>query len=92
MIDQKQAPAEQQRVIVIGPGEGEDLSRRPDSLAHGQIVEPHDGEIRAEFPEDGGTRLIVTLPRDGDSEQMVRGAPGAASARARILRRTSCAT
>ena len=28
-----------------------------------QIVELHGGTIRAEFPEDGGTRIIVTLPR-----------------------------
>jgi PAS domain S-box-containing protein len=27
-----------------------------------QIVELHGGTIRAEFPEDGGTRIIVTLP------------------------------
>jgi signal transduction histidine kinase len=27
-----------------------------------QIVELHGGTIRAEFPDDGGTRLIVTLP------------------------------
>jgi hypothetical protein len=23
----------------------------------------HDGHIEAEFPEDGGTRFVVTLPR-----------------------------
>jgi PAS domain S-box-containing protein len=28
-----------------------------------QIVEMHDGTIEAEFPEDGGTRFVVTLPR-----------------------------
>jgi signal transduction histidine kinase len=28
-----------------------------------QIIELHGGTIRAEFPEDGGTRIIVTLPR-----------------------------
>lgn len=40
-----------------------------------QIVELHDGEIRAEFPEDGGTRLIVRLPADvPDSERV--GSPG----------------
>jgi signal transduction histidine kinase len=27
-----------------------------------QIVELHGGSIRAEFPEDGGTRFVVTLP------------------------------
>ena len=27
-----------------------------------QIVELHDGEIRADFPADGGTRFVVTLP------------------------------
>jgi PAS domain S-box-containing protein len=27
-----------------------------------QIVELHDGTIEAEFPEDGGTRFVVTLP------------------------------
>ncbi len=30
-----------------------------------QIVELHGGELRAEFPEDGGTRFVVTLPVDG---------------------------
>lgn len=29
-----------------------------------QIVELHGGAITAEFPEDGGTRFIVTLPAD----------------------------
>jgi two-component system, OmpR family, phosphate regulon sensor histidine kinase PhoR len=29
-----------------------------------QIVELHGGRITAEFPEDGGSRFIVTLPRD----------------------------
>jgi signal transduction histidine kinase len=28
-----------------------------------QIVELHGGSIEAEFPEDGGTRFVVTLPR-----------------------------
>jgi signal transduction histidine kinase len=28
-----------------------------------QIVELHGGTIEAEFPEDRGTRLVVTLPR-----------------------------
>ena len=28
-----------------------------------QIVEMHDGRIEAEFPDDGGTRFVVTLPR-----------------------------
>ena len=27
-----------------------------------QIVELHGGEIRADFPTDGGTRFVVTLP------------------------------
>lgn len=27
-----------------------------------QIVELHGGTIRAEFPEDGGTRFVITLP------------------------------
>ena len=27
-----------------------------------QIVELHGGEIRAEFPRDGGTRFVVSLP------------------------------
>ncbi len=27
-----------------------------------QIVERHGGRIDAEFPEDGGTRIVVTLP------------------------------
>jgi signal transduction histidine kinase len=27
-----------------------------------QIVELHGGEIRADFPADGGTRIVVTLP------------------------------
>lgn len=29
-----------------------------------QIVEMHDGAIRAEFPPDGGSRFVVTLPRE----------------------------
>jgi len=28
-----------------------------------QIVHAHGGEIRAEFPDDGGSRFVVTLPR-----------------------------
>ena len=28
-----------------------------------QIVELHGGSIQAEFPEDGGTRFVVRLPR-----------------------------
>jgi signal transduction histidine kinase len=28
-----------------------------------QIVELHGGTLRAEFPEDGGTRFVVDLPR-----------------------------
>jgi signal transduction histidine kinase len=27
-----------------------------------QIVELHGGQIRADFPADGGTRFVVTLP------------------------------
>jgi signal transduction histidine kinase len=27
-----------------------------------QIVELHGGQIRADFPTDGGTRFVVTLP------------------------------
>jgi signal transduction histidine kinase len=27
-----------------------------------QVVELHAGEIRADFPADGGTRFVVTLP------------------------------
>ena len=29
-----------------------------------QIVEQHEGRIEAEFPRDGGTRLVVVLPVD----------------------------
>jgi signal transduction histidine kinase len=29
-----------------------------------QIVELHGGTIRAEFPDDGGTRIVVTLPSE----------------------------
>lgn len=31
-----------------------------------QIVELHGGGIRAEFPPEGGTRVVVTLPRDAE--------------------------
>jgi signal transduction histidine kinase len=31
-----------------------------------QIVELHGGQIAAEFPPDGGTRFVVTLPTTGD--------------------------
>jgi excisionase family DNA binding protein len=31
-----------------------------------QIVELHGGEIRAEFPSDGGTRFVVSLPTGSD--------------------------
>jgi signal transduction histidine kinase len=31
-----------------------------------QIVELHDGRIAAEFPPDGGTRFVVTLPTGAD--------------------------
>ncbi|MBI3969659.1 MAG: ATP-binding protein [Chloroflexi bacterium] len=27
-----------------------------------QLVELHDGRLEAEFPDDGGTRFVVTLP------------------------------
>jgi signal transduction histidine kinase len=46
---------------------------RPDDATQGlglglyvsrQIVELHGGEIRADFPADGGTRFVVTLPVD----------------------------
>ncbi len=30
-----------------------------------RLVELHGGEIRAEFPPDGGTRFVVTLPTEG---------------------------
>ncbi len=40
-----------------GLGLGLYISRR--------IVQLHGGHIWAEFPEDGGSRFIVTLPRDG---------------------------
>jgi signal transduction histidine kinase len=32
------------------------------------IVELHGGHIEAEFPHDGGTRIVVELPR-GDRER-----------------------
>jgi len=38
-----------------------------------QIVELHGGEIGAEFPEDGGTRLIVRLPADVGTTDAGRG-------------------
>jgi signal transduction histidine kinase len=41
-------------VYQAGLGLGLYLCRR--------IVERHGGEIRAEFPEDGGSRFVVTLP------------------------------
>ncbi|TMF04436.1 MAG: two-component sensor histidine kinase, partial [Chloroflexi bacterium] len=28
-----------------------------------QIIELHGGTIRAEFPDDGGTCIVITLPR-----------------------------
>jgi PAS domain S-box-containing protein len=37
-----------------------------------QIVELHDGTIEAEFPEDGGTRFVITLPL---TEARVEGVP-----------------
>ena len=40
-----------------------------------QIVELHNGSIRAEFPDDGGTRFVVTLPL-----AEARIAPGSANA------------
>ena len=30
-----------------------------------QIVELHGGKIEAEFPDEGGTKFVVTLPKDG---------------------------
>jgi signal transduction histidine kinase len=33
------------------------------------IVELHGGRIHAEFPSDGGTRFIVTLPAGGDRRE-----------------------
>jgi signal transduction histidine kinase len=30
-----------------------------------QIVDLHGGQIAAEYPDDGGTRVVVTLPRRG---------------------------
>jgi signal transduction histidine kinase len=35
-----------------------------------QIVELHGGQIRAEFPEDGGTQMIVRLPLHPPAEQL----------------------
>ena len=29
-----------------------------------QIVELHGGTIEAEFPDEGGTKFVVTLPKD----------------------------
>jgi two-component system sensor histidine kinase KdpD len=45
------------------------------SIAH-KIVEFHGGRIEAQFPEDGGTRMVVTLPaRANDpSIDILRGA------------------
>ncbi|MBA2354686.1 MAG: GAF domain-containing sensor histidine kinase [Acidobacteria bacterium] len=39
-----------------------------------KIVQRHGGELRAEFPEDGGTRFIVTLGADG-GEPATDGSP-----------------
>ena len=36
-----------------------------------QIIEMHGGSIRAEFPEDGGTCMIVELPRRVELGQQV---------------------
>jgi K+-sensing histidine kinase KdpD len=29
-----------------------------------EIVERHGGRIEAEFPDDGGTRIVVSLPTE----------------------------
>ena len=44
---------------VSGLGLGLFISRR--------LVELHGGQIHAEFPEDGGTRFVVTLPAGDDA-------------------------
>ncbi|MDQ3702977.1 MAG: ATP-binding protein [Chloroflexota bacterium] len=49
------AALEQSAGITAGLGLGLIISR--------QIVEQHGGRITAEFPADGGTRIVVTLPR-----------------------------
>jgi excisionase family DNA binding protein len=38
-----------------------------------QIVELHGGQIRAEFPEDGGTRFVVLLPHEAPNVVAVDG-------------------
>jgi PAS domain S-box-containing protein len=37
-----------------------------------QIVELHGGQIRAEFPDDGGSRFVVTLPLHAPESRAVR--------------------
>jgi len=44
-----------------------------------QIVELHSGEIRAEFPPDGGTRMVVRLPLEPSAAQAESGAALASS-------------
>ena len=44
-----------------------------------QIVELHGGQIRAEFPDDEGTRFVVTLPLNAPESR----SSGAASATSR---------
>jgi signal transduction histidine kinase len=50
-----QAHAGGQLTNMAGLGLGLYISR--------QIVELHGGTIEAQFPEDGGTRIVVRLPR-----------------------------
>jgi len=37
-----------------------------------QIVELHEGQLSAEFPDEGGTRFVIRLPigTDADSPQL----------------------
>lgn len=43
-----------------------------------QIVELHGGQIEAEFPPDGGTRFVVTLPTEISAATQTVSAPGSA--------------
>jgi signal transduction histidine kinase len=45
-----------------------------------QIVELHGGQIRAEFPPDGGTRFVVRLPIEPDVPAAARAGPRARDA------------
>jgi PAS domain S-box-containing protein len=38
-----------------------------------QIVELHGGALRAEFPEDGGSRFVISLPVDGQPDASIIG-------------------